>query len=272
MVPVAGDALDENDETFTVSLSGASGAPVVDGLGTGTITDDDAPPTLAVSDVTQAEGTGGTTPFVFDVTLSAPSGKTVTVDAATADGSATAPGDYASRSVALTFPPGTTSVPLSVDVVGDIVDEANETFTVDLTGAANATIADGQGVGTIEDDDVNFYSVTPCRVADTRLTDPPPLAAGASRDFAVAGTCGIPADATAVAFNVTVTQPDALGHVRLYPAGQAVPLVSTLNFALGQTRANNAIVPLGAGGKVGVYCGMASGAAHFIIDVTGYFK
>src|SRR6185503_3161044 len=94
-----------------------------------------------------------------------------------------------------------------------------------------------------------FFTVTPCRVADTR--DPagpyggPALSPGVPRVFVVAGQCQIPSTAKAVSFNVTVTQPVGPGHVIPYPGGSAAPTVSAINFRAGQTRANNAIVPLG---------------------------
>jgi plastocyanin len=121
-----------------------------------------------------------------------------------------------------------------------------------------------------------FHTLPPCRVVDTREPNGPfggpALAAGQDRIFAVAGQCGIPMSARAVAYNVTVTQPTALGHVTLHPAGAAVPATSTLNYRAGQTRANNAIVQLGSGGALGVACGQGSGTVHLIIDVTGYFE
>jgi plastocyanin len=121
-----------------------------------------------------------------------------------------------------------------------------------------------------------FQTLAPCRVVDTRDSNGPyggpPLAAGQDRSFVVAGQCGIPASAHAVAYNVTVTQPTALGHVTLHPAGGAVPATSTLNYRAGQTRANNAVVQLGSGGALGVACGQGSGTVHLIIDVTGYFE
>ena len=73
---------------------------------------------------------------------------------ATANGTATAPGDYtAIAATTLTFAPGQTSKTITVAVKGDTLDEANETFFVNLSSAVNATIADGQGLGTIRDDD-----------------------------------------------------------------------------------------------------------------------
>jgi CSLREA domain-containing protein len=110
-------------------------------------------PTLSINNVSQNEGNSGTTPFVFTVTLSAASASTVTVNYATADGTATAPSDYAATSGTLTFAPGVTTQTITVNVVGDTTPEPNETFTVNLSTPANATIAAGTGTGTIVDDD-----------------------------------------------------------------------------------------------------------------------
>jgi hypothetical protein len=122
---------------------------------------------------------------------------------------------------------------------------------------------------------IGFYAVTPCRVADTRSSTPPALGANSSRDFVAAGMCGIPADARAVAIVLTVASPTDGGDLRLYGAGTPLPVASTINFAAGHTRANNAIVPLGAGGAIRVQCDMpvgSTGQTHFLFDVTGYFK
>ncbi|HET7290920.1 MAG TPA: Calx-beta domain-containing protein, partial [Vicinamibacteria bacterium] len=86
-------------------------------------------------------------------TLSAVSSQTVTVNWATANGTAVAPGDYQVASGMLTFSPGTTTQPISVTVNGDLDDEANESFVVNLSVATNALIADAQGIGTIVDDE-----------------------------------------------------------------------------------------------------------------------
>lgn len=113
-----------------------------------------AQPTLSINDVTVTEGNAGTINANFTVSLSAPSSQTVTVNYATADGTATGGSDYrAIASTQLTFPPMTTSQSVTVIVNGDVLDEPNETFFVNLSGPTNATIADGQGVGTIVDDD-----------------------------------------------------------------------------------------------------------------------
>jgi hypothetical protein len=165
-VPVVGDTLDEANETFVVNLSGATNATIADNQGAGTITDNDATPSLVINNVTVTEGNSGTTNAIFTVTLSATSGQTVTVNYATANGTAVAPADYTTRSGTLTFTPGTTTQTITVPVVGDTLDEANETFVVNLSGATNATIADNQGVGTITDNDatpslvINNVSIT----------------------------------------------------------------------------------------------------------------
>jgi CSLREA domain-containing protein len=121
-----------------------------------------------------------------------------------------------------------------------------------------------------------YYTVTPCRVADTRGPagpyGAPALTAGASRSFVLAGQCGIPATATAVSYNFTITQPTTAGDVRIFPGGASLPLVSALNWSAGQTRANNAVIALGAAGDLTVRVDQASGSVQFIFDVNGYFQ
>jgi predicted outer membrane repeat protein len=121
-----------------------------------------------------------------------------------------------------------------------------------------------------------YFSVAPCRVADTRNapgpSGGPALAANTVRTFPVANICGIPSSATAVAINVAVFLPGNDGDLRVYPAGGTAPLASAINFRTGIVRANNAIVPLGAGGQISVQCDMPSGGTHFFFDVYGYFQ
>jgi len=122
----------------------------------------------------------------------------------------------------------------------------------------------------------DFYTVTPCRLLDTRdaagTFGGPALAAGADRVFPLYNRCGIPPTARALSVNLTVTQPTANGNLRLYPAGIPLPLVSSVNYVAGLTRANNAITSLNANGELAVRCSQASGTAHFILDVNGYFQ
>jgi hypothetical protein len=75
-----------------------------------------------------------------------------------------------------------------------------------------------------------------------------------------------------VTVNLTVTGPTAQGNLRLYPADQPVPSTSTLNYATGQTRANNAIASLSPPGALAVHCSQVSGTVQVILDVTGYFE
>jgi hypothetical protein len=121
-----------------------------------------------------------------------------------------------------------------------------------------------------------FFTVPPCRAADTRgAAGPnggPALAGGVNRTFVIGGQCGIPTTATAVAFNFTATQPTRAGDLRVFPAGSGLPLVSTLNWSVGQMRANNAVVGLGHSADLTVHPDPASGTVQLIIDVTGYFQ
>jgi hypothetical protein len=154
-VLITGDRLSEPNETFFVNLSSPTNATIADGQGVGSIVNDDvALPRLTVSDVTKKEGQKGTTAFSFVVTLSAPSSAPVTVQYATADGTATTAGqDYFATSGTLTFQPGQTSKTVTVSVRGDRTREADETFFLELPNSQGATIADGQGLGTIQNDD-----------------------------------------------------------------------------------------------------------------------
>jgi len=120
-----------------------------------------------------------------------------------------------------------------------------------------------------------FYSLTPCRIVDTRNANGPyggpALAALSDRRFVLAGQCGIPAGADGVSVNVTVTQSTAAGDLRLFP-GAPPPFVSTINYSSGQTRANNATAVLGIDGGITVHSDQPAGTVHFILDVNGYFQ
>jgi len=122
----------------------------------------------------------------------------------------------------------------------------------------------------------SFYTLPPCRLVDTRNPagpiGGPALQPNAQRTFALAGACGVPATARALALNVTVVNPTAAGDLRLYPADQPTPSASTINFGRGQTRANGALVSIsGDAGAVAVQSDGA-GAVDLILDVTGYFQ
>ena len=149
-VPLLDDALDENDETFTVALTNAANATLDDAEATGTIADNDDTPALTIADAEAAEGDGEIT---FTVTLGAASSLEVTVDWTTADGTATADADYVAADGRLTFAPGQTEATIAVAVFNDALDEGDETLTIELSDPTNATIADGTATGTITDDD-----------------------------------------------------------------------------------------------------------------------
>ncbi len=148
-VTVAGDALDEDDETFTVTLSGAVNAGVPDSTATGTVSDNDVLPGLSVVSVSAPENSD----ISFTVTLSPVSGRQVTVRYATAAGTAAAGADFTTVSGTLTFAPGVTSQTFAVAVADDALDENDETFTVKLSHPDDATLANTTATGTITDND-----------------------------------------------------------------------------------------------------------------------
>jgi disulfide oxidoreductase YuzD len=172
-VTVNGDTTSEANETFKVNLSGATNATIADNQGIGTINNDDALPTISISDVSLTEGNAGTSNAGFTVSLSEASGQTITVNYATADDTATAGSDYLTAGNTVTFTPGQTSQPINVSINGDTTFEPTEAFDVNLSGATNATIADNQGIGTITNDDaqptiaINDVSVTEGTVVTT---------------------------------------------------------------------------------------------------------
>jgi hypothetical protein len=165
-ITINGDTLHERDETVLITLSGAVNALVADGNGVGTINNNDTPPTLSIDDVTLTEDNSGTKNATFTITLSAASGVPVTVAYATADGTAEEAGlaalgqdDYDAASQAVVIAAAATSVQVNVPVKGDTLAEADETFLVELSSPQNATIADGQGQGTITNDDLPTISI-----------------------------------------------------------------------------------------------------------------
>ena len=123
---------------------------------------------LAINDVTVTEGNTGLTNATFKVTLDKAVGTPVTVAFATVDGTAVAPSDYIAKSGSVTFAPGTTSKDVLVSIRGDTVNEPDETFSVKLSAASGAVIADATGVGTIIDDERD--GAFTCRASVLRLT------------------------------------------------------------------------------------------------------
>jgi uncharacterized protein YhjY with autotransporter beta-barrel domain len=240
-VLVNGDTLSEPNKTFFVNVTNVTNAVVGDAQGVGTITNDDPAPSLSINDVTVTEGNAGTVNAVFTVTLSAASGQTVTVNYATADGTATQPADYTNTSGTLTFTPGATTQTITVPVIGETVPEANETFFVNLSGAVNATIADNQGVGTITNDDVPV-TVNPATIPNATVAtaySQTLTASGGTAPYGFAVTAGaLPAGLTLSSggilsgtstaggtFNFTVTATDSSGLPGPFSGSRAYTLV-----------------------------------------------
>jgi hypothetical protein len=168
-VPLTNDALDEADETLTLTLSNPSNTLIASGQGTatGTILDDDAAPTLNVANAPNVnEPDSGTVNQTFTVTLSAVSSLPVSVVIGTVPGTATAQVDYDTNAQQLTFAPGQTTKTFTVAVYGDLLDEVNEKYSAKLFSPSNATLGTDTGQATIVDDDP-LPSVSIGDVADT---------------------------------------------------------------------------------------------------------
>ena len=119
----------------------------------------------------------------------------------------------------------------------------------------------------------DFFTVTPCRIVDTRTTTP--LGSGTTRVFTIAGTCGIPSSAKAVSVNITSVSPTGSGSITLFPGALTLPNTTTVSFVAAQTRGNNAIIALapdGAGTIQGFASVAGGGNVHLILDVNGYFQ
>ena len=140
----------------SVNLSNPVNASIADTQGQGTIINDDQKPSLSVADIALTEGNAGTKDFIFTVTLSSPTGADASVSFAINDGTATvANSDYQDTSGILTFTAGgALTQTITVKVNGDTTFEADETFTVALSGAIDATIANSNATGTILNDDL----------------------------------------------------------------------------------------------------------------------
>lgn len=152
-VRVADDTVFEGNETLGLTLRDpAGGATLAAPSGAVlTITDNEQQPSLTIADVTVDEGNAGTTEAIFDIILSVPSSREVTVNFATADVTAAAGLDYVSNSGSLRFAPGETRKTVSVTVLGDIIVEGQEAFTVTLSGAEGAGLARVSATASVTD-------------------------------------------------------------------------------------------------------------------------
>jgi Calx-beta domain-containing protein len=205
-IRVKGDLKFETDETVLLTLSNPTGGVVTGGTNPAlTITNDDAPPSFSIDDVTHNEGNAGTTAYVFTITRTGSTALNAGVNFQTADGSATVAGnDYQSQTGSLTFLPADTTKTVTVLVNGDTTVEPDETFSLNLSGATNATISDSQGVGTILNDDTDLsVAVSPSSVLEDgaanlvyTFTRNGNTTGALTVNFAVAGTATFNSDYT----------------------------------------------------------------------------
>jgi len=151
-VSVVGDSTVEADETVRLVLSGVAGAGLQRSQADGTIRNDDST-TVSIADASIDEGDTATRTLAFSVTLTNPSALVVSASVASADGTATAPGDYVSASGTVAFAPGEVQRDVSVTINGDIVVELDEAFTVTLANPAGAVLGRATATGTIRNDD-----------------------------------------------------------------------------------------------------------------------
>jgi uncharacterized repeat protein (TIGR01451 family) len=164
----------------------------------------------------------------------------------------------------------TVTATVSAGATGTLVNTA----TVALAGdpnPANDSAADTDLAAA--DLNLDYFTVTPCRVMDTRGGAPiggPALQGGVVRTVVIPPTCAVPATAVALSVNIVAVSPSSTGNIRIFPGGGTVPPVSSLNFTAGQTRANNAIVGLSPTGSLSIQ--LSQGTADFVIDVNGYFR
>jgi uncharacterized repeat protein (TIGR01451 family) len=154
------------------------------------------------------------------------------------------------------------------------VTEISNTASIDDNGAngTDPTPSNNSDTDTTPIVGLDYYSLAPCRLVDTRSVGGA-MTSGVERSFVVAGECGIPADAVAVAVNVTAFQPSSSGNAMIYQNPGVPPVTSVINFQPGIVRANNAIVTIADDGTIQVKFNLnGGGTSHLIIDIMGYFK
>ena len=153
-IPTTDDALAEDEEQFTLVLSNATNGLIISGTAVITLHDNDSPPTLSLpAELSVWEGQTGTSVLTVTVSLSAPSGQTVAVDYATADGSAVAGEDYTAVSGTLTFTPGQTAHTILVPIHGDTLHELDEALTLTLSNASNGVLGTAEATLIIQNED-----------------------------------------------------------------------------------------------------------------------
>jgi hypothetical protein len=231
-VPVLGDKFNEADETFKLVFSNPVNVKQPPAPAIGTIFNDDPLPSLSINNVTVVEGTGGTTNAVFTVILSALSRQVVTVNFATADGTAIAGTDYTAVSGTVTFPLTTLTETISVPITTDALVEPNRTFAVNLSSVVNATLSAGSGTGTIIDDDalpvLSIGGMTAIEGNTTKtFTFPVTLSAASALPVTVKyttsdGTATAGSDYTALSGTLTIPAGATSGSIKVKVKGDTV--------------------------------------------------
>jgi len=210
---------------------------------------------------------------------SQPAGEVV-IDLASSD-----PGEGSVSPAQLAFTPQSWLAPQTVTLTGvdDFVQDGNQPYAAVLS--VNAGLTADPVYAQMDPPDVpavnlglegDFYTITPCRVLDTRQpSQGPGLSSGVKRLVQIHDLCGIPTTAGALALNLTVVGPTREGTLRLYPGDLAAPSSSTLTFKAGQALSGNAIVLLATDntGTLAVWPSLGmDGSSHLVIDVSGYFE
>jgi hypothetical protein len=159
--------------------------------------------------------------------------------------------------------------------VGGLTNGTTYTFTVTATnGVGTGPASDPSSSILVHSSGATYHALTPARILDSRIGAglSGPFSSNVARTFAVTGRGGVPANATAVTGNLTVTGQTDAGYLYIGPNAMNNPTSSTLNFPLADNRANGVTVALGAGGTLSVtYVSAPGTSAQVIFDVSGYF-
>jgi Ca2+-binding RTX toxin-like protein len=220
-ITVLGDSIHENDELFTVGLSNGHNLTLGAGAitATGIILNDDALPSMSVTPASIVEGDVGSTTVALTITLNAPSDTPTTVHYATADGTATAGADYTAISGDVVFAPGETSKTVLVSISGDVLDEANELFSFNLT-SANTLNASASALVTIIDNDaspvasINTVTVTEGNAGVSTMTFTATLSSASAQTVTLNYAA---ANGTAMAGSDYVDHTPHLGQITFAP-------------------------------------------------------
>ena len=238
-VPTTADPTAQSTEAFSLALTGAANAGLAAATAAATILPDTPEPSLSVADASGVEDPSGTSTLTFTVTLSAASTRAVTVDYATADGTAVAGQEYDAATGTITIPAGqtTATVPVTILAVGGF--EPDETFTLNLSDPTDATLATPTATGTILNDDTASATLSVASATVTvgtagtatlpfTVTLSAAQASAVTVDYATAnGTATAGTDYTATAGTLTIAAGQTTGTIDVPVAGPAVTAESS---------------------------------------------